>query len=399
MRIAYQNSINGAIFSAHSVSQCTAFRIGFRGVWSYFYERFVTVFLMHEYIGAIHIHSVYSDGTGAIPEIARAASEVGLDFIMLSDHNTLKAKKDGWEGWHDGVAVLIGYEINDKNDRNHYLAFGLDSTVGVRISAQEYVRRVKEQGGIGFIAHPDEARCSMPEHPSYPWNAWDSNDFDGIEIWNHMSEWMEGLTEENKFQRFIHPLRSIKAPPQITLKRWDELNKTRRVVGVGGVDAHAHKADVMGFFNVEVFPYKVIFKSVHTHVLLDAPLKKSATHSFDEDKWNIYNALRDGRAFIANDYHGDSRGFTFHATHGRKRYLVGSEITLNARETVRFTVETPLESDLRLLRNGEIVEQAHAASLTHRTGIEGAYRVEAWIRDKGWIFSNHIRVKKEKKTP
>ena len=92
---------------------------------------------MYEYVGAIHIHSTYSDGTGEIPDIARAASEVGLDFIMLSDHNSLKAKKDGWEGWRDDVMVLIGYEINDRDDRNHYLACGLDGRLGERIVREE----------------------------------------------------------------------------------------------------------------------------------------------------------------------------------------------------------------------------------------------------------------------
>jgi len=101
---------------------------------------------MFEYVGAIHIHSVYSDGTGKIPDIARYAGEVGLDFIVMSDHNTLKPKRDGFERWYGNVMCLIGYEINDKSDKNHYLAFGLDHTVGVRIPAKEYVRRVRERG-------------------------------------------------------------------------------------------------------------------------------------------------------------------------------------------------------------------------------------------------------------
>ena len=63
----------------------------------------------------------------------------------------------------------------------------------------------------------------MEEHPPYPWTEWDTDDFTGIEIWNHMSEWMEGLTEQNKFQYFIHPLRSIDRPPSETLAKWDEI--------------------------------------------------------------------------------------------------------------------------------------------------------------------------------
>lgn len=43
---------------------------------------------MIEYTGAIHMHSTFSDGTGEVPDIARFADEVGLDFILLTDHNT-----------------------------------------------------------------------------------------------------------------------------------------------------------------------------------------------------------------------------------------------------------------------------------------------------------------------
>ena len=347
--------------------------------------------MTYEYVGAIHIHSTYSDGTGSIPEIARFAGEVGLDFIMMSDHNTLKPKRDGYERWYDSVQVLIGYEINDKQDKNHYLAFGLDSTVGVRITAQEYVRRVKERGGVGFIAHPDECRNKMPQHPPYPWLAWDSEDFDGIEIWNHMSEWVEGLTEENKFNRFIHPLRSIVAPPKITLDRWDALNLTRRVVGIGGVDAHAHKSSMMGFFDVEVFPYKVMFKSIHTHVLLETPIRTASDKHFQEDKTKIYEALRAGNSFIANSYHADARGFRFYAQSAEGIHPSGSYVDAE-QESLTLNVHAPQKAQIKLLRNGEVVEEIIGTDIIRKTTLPGAYRVEVWLEGKAWIYSNHIRV-------
>lgn len=347
---------------------------------------------MHEYVGAVHIHSRYSDGTGDIPDIVRYAAEVGLDFVMMSDHNTLRPKVDGLEGWRDGVMTLIGYEINDRDDRNHYLAFGLDKTVGVRIPAQEYVRRVREQGGIGFIAHPDERRNSMPEHPPYPWTAWDTDEFDGIEIWNHMSEWMEGLTDENKFQRFIHPLKSISAPPEITMQRWDELNRRRRVVGIGGTDAHAHKADIMGFLDVEVFPYKVMFKSIRTHVLLDQPLRKNSAEHFEEDKWRVYDALRSGRCFVANSYHADPKGFSFYATSATQILHQGDEVVFPGPGSIALQVEAPQTARIRLLRNGEAMVEKVAQDILYSVPEAGAWRAEAWLDDKAWIYSNHIRI-------
>ncbi|MCZ6701408.1 MAG: PHP domain-containing protein, partial [Ignavibacteria bacterium] len=139
---------------------------------------------MFEYVGAIHMHSIYSDGSGEVPQIARFADEVGLDYIILTDHNTLRALDEGYENWYGNMLCLVGSELNDKENKNHYLAFGINKTYSTRISAKEYVRKVKEDGGIGFLAHPHEKRRHMKEHPPYPWVEWNTEDFDGIEIWN-----------------------------------------------------------------------------------------------------------------------------------------------------------------------------------------------------------------------
>lgn len=52
---------------------------------------------MFDYTGAIHMHSVFSDGTAKPDEIAGYANEVGLDYIILTDHNTLQAKQLGYD--------------------------------------------------------------------------------------------------------------------------------------------------------------------------------------------------------------------------------------------------------------------------------------------------------------
>ena len=40
----------------------------------------------------------------------------------------------------------------------------------------------------------------------------------------------------------------------------DEIARRKRVVGIGGVDAHGHKYKIWQLFEVEVFPYKVMFR-------------------------------------------------------------------------------------------------------------------------------------------
>jgi len=347
---------------------------------------------MIEYVGVAHIHSVFSDGTGEIPEIAHFADEVGLDFILLTDHNTLRGLNEGYEKWYGNTLCLIGCEINDKENKNHYLAFGINETFSTRIAAEKYVKKVKEAGGIGFIAHPHEKRNHMKEHPPYPWIAWKSEDFDGIEVWNHMSEWMENLTEQNKYQSFLHPLRSIVAPPKETLKLWDELNQKRKVVGIGGVDAHAHKQNLFGFFEVEIFPYKVLFKSIRTHIFVPKALARGNTkEKLGKSKKMILKSLADGRCFFANDYHADSRGFRFFAKAGNKKYYMGDSIKLSDKITLKVSLPVP-SAEIRFVRNGKVVLKTESNTAEYLVRENGVYRVEVYFFGKAWIFSNHIHV-------
>ena len=347
---------------------------------------------MIEYVGAAHIHSVFSDGTGEIPEIARYADESELDFILITDHNTLRGLNEGFEKWYGKTLCLVGCEINDRENKNHYLAFGINEAYSTRLFAKEYVRRVKDSGGIGFIAHPHEKRNHMKEHPPYPWIDWSIEDFTGIEIWNHMSEWMEYLTEQNKYTSFLHPLRSIKSPPVETLKLWDELNLKRKVVGIGGVDAHAHKQNLFGFFEVEIFPYKVLFKSIHNHVLLQEPLIKSnAKHKIKKVKSDIYSALEQGRCFIANDYHGNSKGFQFYAKSGKKKFQMGDSLELN--DDIVLRVNAPNKNaQIKIVHNGKEAASFESDKAEYEVKKAGVYRTEVYLFGKAWIFSNHIRI-------
>ena len=346
---------------------------------------------MFEYVGSIHMHSTFSDGTGEVTDIAKFADEVGLDFIMLTDHNTLRALQEGFEKWYGNTLLLVGCEINDKENRNHYLAFGIDEAFSTRTPAKKYVAKVKELGGIGFLAHPHEKR-KHKEHPAYPWIEWDTEDFTGIEIWNHMSEWVENLTEDNKYRSFLHPLRTIIAPPKETLKVWDELNQKRKVVGIGGIDAHAHKYNLVGFLEVEIFPYKVLFKSIRTHILINEAIKKGkSAKDIETAKWQIYNSLREGRCFIANDYVAESKGFRFYAEHDAVKYQMGDKVPDHKNVTLKVFLPK-INAEIKLLRNGHIIETNKGIDAEFVINKKGAFRIEVYHEERAWIYSNHIRV-------
>ena len=82
---------------------------------------------MHDLSCVVHLHSVHSDGTGTVPEIARAARRARADVVLLTDHDSLEARRQGEEGWYgDDVLVLVGTEVSPSRS-NHYLAFGIEA--------------------------------------------------------------------------------------------------------------------------------------------------------------------------------------------------------------------------------------------------------------------------------
>jgi hypothetical protein len=338
-----------------------------------------------EIVGAIHIHSTDSDGTKSVAEIAKIGDRMGLDFLMFSDHMTLKSYQAGLEGIYGKTLVIIGYEIHDKSNQNHYLAFNLKETLPFGLSPLEYVKQVKEKGGIGIIAHPDEIRKDLPKYPAYPWTAWEADDFDGIEIWNQMSEWMEKLTRFNQIKMLFSPRKSLDSPTQRILLKWDHLSQKRKVCGIGGTDAHAHPHK-LGPFKVVIFPYAVQFKSILTHLVLDEPLSPD----FEKGKKQIFSALLNCNAFASNYKRGKAKGFLFYARGKKGLAKIGEEMNLD--EVENLIARTPSRAEIRLVHNGNLIIKTKGLELVYHPKEKGIYRIEAYKGDKGWIFSNHIRI-------
>ncbi len=340
---------------------------------------------MHEIVGVIHIHSNYSDGSKPIPEIAKIGETAGLDFLMFSDHMTLQPLRDGLERFHGKTAVIIGYEIEDPENKNHFLAFGLDKELDPGFHAKEYVSSVKDAGGIGIIAHPDEIRKAIPQYPSYPWTDWEAEGFDGIEIWNHMSAWMELLKRRNVLKLIFTPRRGLVGPTERVLKKWDELSATRPVVGIGSADVHAH-ALRKGPIRLIIFPYKVQLRSIRTHLLLSSPLSSDIACA----KKQILDAIRNCRAFVSHFRWGDARGFRFYVDSGDRHYQMGESVPF--RDGLKMVMKAPYEVYIKIIKDGQIYDNLFRSGFDLPVTSPGLYRVELYRNEKGWIYSNHLRV-------
>jgi len=339
----------------------------------------------HIATGAVHVHTTDSDGTKTHEEVAAIAESVGLDFVLFADHMTLQSYHDGKENYYGSVLALIGYEHNDADDCNHYLIFNSDEVLPSSMTASEYVEAAAANGALGILAHPDEIRGRDARFRSYPWTDWSVERFDGIELWNQMSEWMENLKFYNQIRMVVSPRRFLQGPTARVLKKWDELSVRRPIVGVASVDAHGFLYRA-GLLRLTIFPYKVQFKSLRTHLLLNEPLSKE----FAAAKKQVYEALKACRVFISNYRWGQADAFRFEIGDDREAVSIGGSACL--RPGLKARVESPQSGRIQLIHNGREIASGVTRVFEQPISEPGLYRVEVHHGRKGWIFSNHIRV-------
>jgi len=349
---------------------------------------------LYEYAGNLHVHTTSSDGTASHAEVAQAAAEAGLDFVIVTDHNVWV---DGVGGYYDDVLLLVGEEIHDEDRKpqaNHLLVFNAEGELApMAADTQALIDEVNQRGGICYLAHPFERASPLgAELCAIPWDAWQVGGYTGIELWNTMSEF-KGLMRNKLWAVFYatFPGMGIRGPFRATLRKWDELLASgARLSVVGSADAHG-KTYSLGPLTRQLFPYAHLFRCVNTHVLTHAPLNGDVDH----DRALIYDALRSGRTWVGYDLPASTEGFRFHAHSVGIEAQMGEELARTG--AIVLKVETPLAADTKLLRDGVVVARSRRKKLDYTTVDPGVYRVEVYRRfrweGRGWIFSSPIYVK------
>jgi hypothetical protein len=339
----------------------------------------------------IHLHSLYSDGTGTVEEIARAGAANGLDFVLLTDHDTLEARRHGEEGWRGGVLVLVGHEVSPKG--GHLLVFGLDEEIPHRGRTEhEICTAVREAGGVSFAAHPfsEGSRMSKVIAPPHGWKLLDDPICGGIELWSLTSDAAEAWRTPREAVAFLRdPMSTLDGPPARHLELWDRLCLRRRVPAIGGLDAHQRGVRIRGRA-LSPMPNARYFAMLHTHVLLDSP----PNGELAADRTAVYEALREGCCYLSFEALAPGRGFRFWAEGDAGAASMGAQVEPGA-WTLRAVAPRPAR--LRLLRNGAPVHEAEGDRLEHRIEEDGAYRVEARLADdprgRLWLVSNPVYVR------
>jgi len=352
---------------------------------------------MNELIVNLHMHTTYSDGSGTHADLGRAALKTDVDVLLVTDHNVWVQGVDAY--YQDGkkrVLVIACEEIHDQDrdpQKNHLLVFGAGQELATLAdNPQNLISSIHRLGGLCFLAHPVDPAMPAFGETDISWVDWDVTGFTGLELWNGFSELKtvaKGKLDAIAYAFF--PETIPHGPLVKMLNIWDDLlTKGRRVVAVGGSDAHALQK-VMGPLHKTIFPYEYHFSMINTHTLTPAPLTGNLVH----DRKMIFEALAAGHCFIGYDLPASTRGFNFTAQSRELSGIMGDEIAPQGAVTLQ--AKFPSRAEIKLIKDGECLKALHGDTFTYITNEPGAYRIEAYKhflgQRRGWIFSNPIYIR------
>lgn len=376
----------------------------------------------NEFRGVCHSHSEIShDSEITFPEIAEALRKAGLHFIFMSDH-CVDGKADygkQWRGVHDGIVFVPGYEMS-----GGFMPWGLPSDTVLDASKDPAMlaREIHEKGGLLFFAHPEGER------------RWDLPELNGMEIYNLHADFADerlgGLFPDIVLSLSAYPdqmLRLIFDRQTDLLKHWDELNTTRKIVGIAANDCHQNTG-FRGFytpqdtllvtstgdrdaikewklnglkrgllrlffgplepgkqlFRIELDPYERSARYVNTHLLA-----KACT---EED---LLDAMAQGRVFVAFDMIAPATGFTYLAEGGGVLAVMGETIPLSPGLVLKAASPSPCR--FAIVHDGVQVHGCEGRQFEWAVPEPGKYRVEAALDILGewvpWVYTNPIDVR------
>jgi hypothetical protein len=332
------------------------------------------------YAGAIHIHTDRSDGGGSLAEIVSAAKESGIDFLVLTDHNTRGYAEQGAEGWNDGVLVLCGEEIT--TPEAHLLAFETRQTIGASNGLKGALEDLREQCGIAVSIH-HQLPSLGPEATVVP-EPLPLDQADLIEIWSFTDEFFARVQARYLVPASARPDKLISGPPRALLQRWDRQLRSRRLPMIGGLNVHGKKQPLSDW--KVMLPYKSAFAGLVTCILCH-DLPTAATRARDI----VWSALREGRSFAVNRSVAPEKGFSFvfQGSDGRTRQM-GEEVPWDPRG--RFYVTVSQDAEVVFRFNGQPYFWVTTREASFPVARPGTYRVEVFLNRRLWILSNPIQL-------
>lgn len=160
--------------------------------------------------GDLHMHSVHSDGEYTLGEVFKLCEATGLDFISVTDHNTIS--QNLVPAPPTELIRIPGVELTTYRGHSNLLGIAApvdDFRVRSQAELEQRLSHARQQGARIVLNHPFDPGCG--------WE-WDwAIDYDWLEVWNG-------------------PWRAVN---QQALDWWHaQLVGGRRLVAVAGSDTH-----------------------------------------------------------------------------------------------------------------------------------------------------------------
>ena len=320
--------------------------------------------------GVMHVHTNFSDGGIDIEDAIAAAQRAELDFLFITDHNTIEARQ--YEGYHDNLLLAVDVEISPTPFWNHVIALGL--------SDYDELHRLKdpgaildailEQGGVPWVPHPRGFFNPYCGVFNLPWRVWDTR-VRGLELSTFCVEWVESLRPWNLPSAFRNPARFVRGPHPRLLRRWDALNagSPQPVPAYVGLDAH-YRSLLNG--KIQTPSYEFLFRT--NNILAWTPPR---TGDVAADLRSLRDTLTSGEFVSVMTHIGGRNPIRLHGAAG--------ELGLVGVDDHSGTITT------RLLQDGRVVDHGHD-KLNYSNLDPGRYRVEIDHQGRLWALTNPVDV-------
>jgi hypothetical protein len=248
------------------------------------------------YRGDLHSHTVHSDGSMTVDDRVRGAVERGLDFLAITDHNTISHHRE-LDRWPEVITPIRASEVTTFH--GHMNCFGLHRAIDWRDAA-----RGSGAATIADQAHRQNALISI-NHPSAFGDPWctgchwdfalvDYSTIDAIEVWN--GRWAIPETANES-----------------ALGLWtDLLDAGLRPTAVSGTDSHSAEEDEY------------------------VALPMTWVHADDRSEASILDGIRRGHVFLSS---GPIVSFRARASDGQEIVLPGAPMPADGQLDLAVEVE------------------------------------------------------------
>ena len=308
------------------------------------------------YRGELHAHSEHGRGEESVAELIKRAEKLGLDFLAITDRNTLAAALD--PAFHSDSVVLIPAMEWGDDERGQALLYApatFPEYTQNYAEAQAMAIRVQAQGGIFVIAHPN--------FPIGSWQ-WGLQYANGVEVWCRKWRGIPPMTLEQLNDRWTQRkdgklIYSIAVAAATNSFSSEAQSALLQLLGVSanaqsyGISANAQSALFYDLELVRGMKAGVIAGS--NSASPKVPLASPVTYVYGREKslQGILEGLRRGRTFVSRDLDGPTIEFQADIlVDGSIDVGMGGIIPVNRRSRLIVGIEGARGARMDILLNG-----------------------------------------------